>query len=186
MQGRFTSNEVSRLTGMSARQLQWWDECGLVIPAREGHRRLYSFDDLADVAVIGQLRARGFSLQRVRRVMRFLQREFGRRLGEIVGSGSDYHLLTDGNHIYLETSPQQALDTLKNARQPMFAICLSDAVRQVRADVGGLLPPPATGKTDDGQRVLEQQPEGSGRGHRTRRKPARRVASRMRQEKEIA
>jgi hypothetical protein len=44
-------------------------------------------------------------------------------------------LLTDGRTLYLETSPQQIIDVLKNARQPMLTICLSDTVRQVRADI---------------------------------------------------
>ncbi len=137
MDQRLTSNQVLELTGITARQLQWWDERGLVVPAREGRRRLYSFDDLAEVAVICELRRRGFSLQRVRKVMRFLQREMGKRLVETVTGASDYHLLTDGDHIYLETSPQQVIDILKNARQPMLAVCLSDTVRQVRAELHG-------------------------------------------------
>jgi DNA-binding transcriptional MerR regulator len=135
MEQRFTSNQVMALSGISARQLQWWDERGLVVPLKQGHRRLYSLDDVAEVAVICDLRRRGFSLQRVRKVVRFLQREFGRRLVETVGGRSDYHLLTDGERIYLETSAQQAIDVLKNARQPMFTICLSDTVRQVRAEL---------------------------------------------------
>lgn len=123
------------LTGITPRQLQWWDERGIVVPAREGHRRLYSMEDLAEVAVICELRRKGFSLQRVRKVMRFLQREFSKRLAETVSGASEYHLLTDGKTLYLETSPRQIVDILKNARQPMFAICLSDTVRQVRAEI---------------------------------------------------
>src|SRR5512140_1042029 len=133
MDQQYTSNEVIALTGITARQLQWWDERGLVVPRKQGHRRLYSLDDVAEIAVICDLRRRGFSLQRVRAVVRFLQREFGKRLVETVGGASQYHLLTDGKRIYLETSAQQAIDVLKNARQPMFTICLSDTVRQVRA-----------------------------------------------------
>src|SRR5436305_2256568 len=129
----FTSREVVKLTGITLRQLQWWDERGIVRPARKGHRRLYSMEDLAEVAVICELRTRGFSLQRMRKVVRFLQKEFGKRLAETVSGSSEYHLLTDGRTIYLETSTRQILDILKNARQPMFAICLSDTVRQVRA-----------------------------------------------------
>jgi hypothetical protein len=87
--------------------------------------------------VICELRRRSFSLQRVRKVIRFLQREFGKRLAETVGAVSNYHLLTDGQSLYLETSPQQMVDILKNSRQPMFAVCLSDTVRQVRAVVSG-------------------------------------------------
>lgn len=133
MQEQFTSRAVVLLTGISPRQLQWWDERGIVVPAREGRRRLYSMADLVEVSVICDLRRRSFSLQRVRKVVRFLQREFGKRLAETVSGASDYHLLTDGKSLYLETSPQQIVDILKNSRQPMLTICLSDTVRRVRA-----------------------------------------------------
>jgi DNA-binding transcriptional MerR regulator len=131
MADRLTSNEVVLLTGVSLRQLQWWDERKLVVPERQGHRRLYSLDDLAEVAVIAELRRKGFSLQRMRKVVRFLRQELGKRLVETVSSGADYHLLTDGHRLYLENSAQQVIDILKNSRQPMFAVCLSDAVRRV-------------------------------------------------------
>src|ERR1700758_4729478 len=107
MKTQFTSREVVKLTGITPRQLQWWDERGIVVPARDGHRRLYAMEDLAEVAVICELRERGFSLQRVRKVMRFLQKEFSRRLAETVSGSSDYHLLTDGETLYLETSARQ-------------------------------------------------------------------------------
>ncbi|HEY1262425.1 MAG TPA: MerR family transcriptional regulator, partial [Terriglobales bacterium] len=135
MQRHFTSREVVELTGITPRQLQWWDERKIVVPAREGHRRLYSFEDLTEVALICELRHKGFSLQRVRKVIRFLQKEFSKRLAETVSGASNYHLLTDGKTLYLETSPQQIVDILKNSGQPMLAICLSDTVRRVRADI---------------------------------------------------
>ena len=115
MQRLFTSNDVIILTGITARQLQWWDERGIVAPGRQGHRRIYSWHELVTVAVICQLRRRGFSLQRMRKVIGFL--------------------LTDGTHLYLRTSARQVVDLLKNARQPMFDICLSDEVRRVRAGI---------------------------------------------------
>lgn len=135
MEERFTSHEVIGLIGITPRQLQWWDEKGVVKAEREGHRRLYSPDRLAELAVISELRRKGFSLQGVRKVMRFLDREIGKGLAEIVGSESDYHLLTDGKRLYLETSAQQIVDILKNSRQPILGVCLSDALRLVRAQV---------------------------------------------------
>ena len=132
---QFTSAEVVKLTGITPRQLQWWDERGIVAPAREGRRRLYSPDDIAEVAVICALRRKGFPLQRVRRIMRFLQKELGSRLAQTVSSGSEYHLLTDGKRIYLENSERQVIDIVKNSRQPLLGICLSDAVREVRAEI---------------------------------------------------
>ncbi len=135
MDKQFTSAEVVRLTGITPRQLQWWDERGIVVPHREGRRRLFSFDDLTEVAVICALRRKGFPLQRVRRIMKFLQKEFGRRLAATVGNGSEYHLLTDGKRIYVENSQRQVIDILKNSRQPLLGVCLSDAVREIRAEI---------------------------------------------------
>lgn len=135
MAERFTSAEVIAKTGITARQLQWWDERGLVVPARDGRNRLYSGEDLAEIAVLAQLRKKGFSLQRVRKIMRYLQRELGKRLVETVTAGSDYHLLTDGKRIYLENSERQVIDILKNSRQPMLSVCLTDAVREVHAEI---------------------------------------------------
>jgi DNA-binding transcriptional MerR regulator len=135
MHRHFTSNELIALTGITARQLQWWDERGLVVPARQGHRRVYGWDELVTVAVICQLRRRGFSLQRVRKVIRFLQQEFDTSLAATVRAASEYHLLTDGTHLYLRTSARQVVDLLKNAQQPMLDICLSDEVRRVRAEL---------------------------------------------------
>jgi DNA-binding transcriptional MerR regulator len=132
---QFTSADVIELTGITARQLQWWDERKIVVPKRHGRNRAYSLDDLAEVAVICELRRKGFSLQRVRQVMRYLQRELGKRLIETVTSGSEYHLLTDGKRIYLENSERQIVDLLKNSRQPLLSICLTDAVQEVRAEV---------------------------------------------------
>jgi DNA-binding transcriptional MerR regulator len=123
------------LTGITARQLQWWDERGIVTPERQGHHRIYGWDELVTVAVICQLRHRGFSLQRVRKVIRFLQQEFGTSLAATVRAGSEYHLLTDGTRLYLRTSARQVVDLLKNARQPMLDVCLSDEVRRVRAEI---------------------------------------------------
>jgi DNA-binding transcriptional MerR regulator len=135
MKRQFLSNDVIALTGITARQLQWWDERGVVVPSREGHRRVYSWDELVTVAVICQLRRRGFSLQRMRKVIAFLQKEFGTNLAASVSASSEYHLLTDGTRLYLRTSARQVVDLLKNARQPMFDICLSDEVRRVRAEI---------------------------------------------------
>jgi DNA-binding transcriptional MerR regulator len=123
------------LTRITGRQLQWWDERGVVRPERKGRNRVYSMTDLAEVSVICELRDKGFSLQRIRKIMRFLQREFGRRLVETVSAGSEYHLLTDGKKIYLENSAHEIIDILKNARQPIFTVCLTDAVKRIQADV---------------------------------------------------
>src|ERR1035437_4688255 len=135
MQREFTSNEVIALTGITARQLPWWDERGIGAPARQGHRRIYNWDELVTGAVICQLRRRGFLPQVLRKAIAFLQQEFGTSLAATASASAECHLLSDGTHLYLRTSARQVVDLLKNARQPMFDICLSDEVRRVRGEI---------------------------------------------------
>ncbi len=46
-------------------------------------------------------------------------------------AGSDLHLVTDGKSIYLEDKNDRIIDILKNARQPMFLVCVSDQARRL-------------------------------------------------------
>ena len=130
----FSSEEVAELGGVTARQLQWWDERGVVSPQHQGHRRRYRLEELVEVSVIAELRQKGFSLQKIRKVLRFLQRELGRRLADILRASSDYHLLTDGKNIFLEDNQKKIVDLLKNSRQPIIVVCLSDQVRRLAAE----------------------------------------------------
>jgi DNA-binding transcriptional MerR regulator len=127
----FTSAHVSRISGVSLRQLQWWDERKVVSPRHEGHRRVYQPEEVVEITVIAELRKKGFSLQKIRRVLRFLQREMGRRLADVLRSDCDLHLITDGKSIYLEDDQNRIIDILKNAKQPMFLVCVSDQARRL-------------------------------------------------------
>jgi DNA-binding transcriptional MerR regulator len=133
----FSTSQVLGLTGATARQLQWWDEHALVVPSRAGRKRLYSASDLADILVILELRRRHISLQQVRRVLRFLKQELHVRPADIVLDGTenslpDYHLLIDGNRLYLETDSRQIFDLLKNTEQAVFLINLTAAARKLQ------------------------------------------------------
>lgn len=129
----YSSSDVARVAGISLRQLQWWDERHVVSPQHHGHKRVYSPEQVVEITVIAELRRKGFSLQKIRRVLRYLQREMGRRLSDVFSAESDLHLLTDGKSIYLEDSHDRILDILKGARQPMFLVCVSDQVRRLGA-----------------------------------------------------
>lgn len=68
----FTTHEAQRLTGLTPRRLQYWDETGFITPsvaARQGRGspRLYSFRDLVQLRIAAQLRDR-LSLQALRRL----------------------------------------------------------------------------------------------------------------------
>ena len=127
----YSSSEVAKVAGISLRQLQWWDERHVVSPHHQGHKRIYSPEQVVEITVIAELRRKGFSLQKIRRVLRYLQKEMGRRLSEVLSGDVNLHLLTDGKSIYLEESHDRIVDILKNARQPMFLVSVSDQVRRL-------------------------------------------------------
>jgi len=98
-QDGYTSSDVARICGVTLRQLQWWDERSVVSPRQDGHRRIYLPQEVVEISVIAELRRKGFSLQKIRRVLRFLQKDMGKRLSEAISAESDVHLLTDGRSI---------------------------------------------------------------------------------------
>jgi uncharacterized protein (DUF433 family) len=68
----FTTQEAERLTALSRRRLQYWDETDFIRPSvaahrGRGHPRLYSFRDLVQLRVAAQLRDR-LPLQALRRL----------------------------------------------------------------------------------------------------------------------
>ena len=130
----YSSSEVARIAAVSLRQLQWWDERKVVSPRHAGHRRVYFPSEVIEITVIAELRRKGFSLQKIRRVLRFLQKEMGKRLNDVLQSASHLHLVTDGKSIFLEDRHDRIIDILKDARQPMFLVCVSDQVRRLAGD----------------------------------------------------
>jgi len=127
----YNSSEVARICSVSLRQLQWWDERHVVSPRHDGHKRMYLAEEVVEISVIAELRRKGFSLQKIRRVLRFLQKDMGKRLSDAMAAASDMHLLTDGKSIYLEDAPNRIIDLLKNARQPMFLVSVTDQVKRL-------------------------------------------------------
>jgi DNA-binding transcriptional MerR regulator len=126
-----SSADVSRLTGVSLRQLQWWDEQRVVSPRHEGHKRVYAMEEVLEISLIAELRRKGFSLQKIRRVLKLMQKEMAKRLGQILSGEKDIHLLTDGKSIHLEDSPEQIVDLLKSSRQPMFLVCVTEQLKRL-------------------------------------------------------
>lgn len=129
----FSSADVSRLSGVSLRQLQWWDEQRVVSPRHEGHKRIYLTEEVVEVSVIAELRRKGFSLQKIRRVLRFLQREMGKHIGEVLKGEGELNLVTDGRTVHLESDRDRIIEILKASKQPMFLVAVTDQARKLTA-----------------------------------------------------
>ena len=72
----FSTSQVCRITGLSARQLGYWRKTGLLSPAKQthgGHAR-YSFVDLVALKTASRLIAAGVSVQRIRQCLQSLKR----------------------------------------------------------------------------------------------------------------
>ncbi len=79
LQASFSTAEVAKLTGLTARQLDWWDRRGFLRPSVTaasgyGSKRRYSFTDVVKLRLAARLRAAGFGLPQVRRVVETLKR----------------------------------------------------------------------------------------------------------------
>lgn len=126
----YSSREVAAITGLSARQLQWWDARRLIKPSVASHRteaggfteRRYSPVDLFELLVLADLRRRGLSVHKMRLLVDTLKRRFGARLFDAIGGGGALTLLTDGQDIYLRTSSGEFFNVLKAPSEPLLVV----------------------------------------------------------------
>ena len=126
----YSSREVAAITGLSARQLQWWDSRKLIKPSIASHRteaggfteRRYSPVDLFELVVLADLRRSGLSVMKLRVLLDTLRRRFGIRLFDAIGGGGAITLLTDGTDIYARTEQGEFFNLLRAPAQPLLVI----------------------------------------------------------------
>ena len=107
----YSSREVASLTGLTARQLQWWDARRLFKPAVAPHRteaggfteRRYTPLDVLELQVLADLRRRGYSIPQLRRLLSTWRDRFGVRLYEAIGDGGPLTLFIGGDRLYART-----------------------------------------------------------------------------------
>src|SRR5258705_971946 len=70
---RFSPENVQRILGLSARQLDYWDRLRLVSPQKEQENRFYDFRDLIGLRTVKQLVEEGVPANRLRRALAALR-----------------------------------------------------------------------------------------------------------------
>jgi DNA-binding transcriptional MerR regulator len=126
----YSSREVASLTGLTARQLQLWDQSGLMAAAIAPHKteaggyteRRYTPIELFELLVLADLRRRGFTVHQLHLILETLKERFGVRLFDATGGGGRVQLLTDGRDIYARTSGGEFFNLLHQASQPLLVI----------------------------------------------------------------
>jgi len=125
----YTSREVAVMTGLTARQLQWWDSKRLFVSAIASHRteaggfteRRYTSMDVLELQVLADLRFRGFPVSKIRTLLTGLRDVFGIRLYEAIGDGGPMALFIGGDKVYARTEDGQLYD-MDDPTQPLLMV----------------------------------------------------------------
>ena len=130
LKNSYSAREVAALTGLSARQLQWWDDRRLFQsavgpkPTAAGGftERRYTPVDLLELTVLADLRRQGMTVSRLRLLLETLRSRFGIRLFDALGGAGSVTLLTDGRDVYARTADGRFFNLLRDAEQPLLVI----------------------------------------------------------------
>jgi hypothetical protein len=125
----YSSREVAAMTGLTARQLQWWDTRRLFIPAVASRRteaggfteRRYTPIDVLELQVLADLRHRGFSVPQIRRLLSSLRDVFGIRLYEAIGDDGPMALFISGDQLYARARDGRIFD-MNRPTEPLLMV----------------------------------------------------------------
>lgn len=137
----YSSREVAQLTGLTARQLQWWAKRNLFLPAVPSHKteaggfteRRYTPIELLELMVLADLRRKGFTVARIRKLLEVLHTRFKTRLYEAIEGGGTVTLFIDGGNIYARTEQGDLFSILDDAAQPLMMMGEDIKLRQLIA-----------------------------------------------------
>jgi DNA-binding transcriptional MerR regulator len=143
LKNTYSAREVAAITGLTARQLQWWDSRRLfqsaVSPKRTAAggftERRYTPVDLLELMVLADLRRQGLTVARIRQLLDTLRNRFGVRLFDAIGGAGPLTLFTDGSEIYARTSAGEFFNVLRAPAQPLLVIGSEPGLRQLTARV---------------------------------------------------
>lgn len=141
LKGHYSSREVAAETGLTARQLQWWDERGIFAPSVPTRKtpaggyteRRYTPIELIELKVLADLRRRGVSVARIRTLLAALRSRFKVRLFDAVEDGGPVALFIDGHDIYARTTAGEYYNLLENPRQPLLVLDQEPKLRRLTA-----------------------------------------------------
>jgi len=136
----YSSREVAAMTGLSARQLQWWDARRVFVSAVASQRteaggyteRRYTPLDVLELQALADLRGRGFSIPRLRHLLDTLRDVFRVRLYEAIGDGGALTLFIGGDRIYARTQDGQ-LFNMDAPTQPLLMVGEELSIRPLAA-----------------------------------------------------
>ena len=94
----FSTEDVQRIVGLTAKQLDYWDRLRLVSPRKEQGNRFYDFRDLIGLRTVKQLVEEGVPANRLRRALAALRE----KLAQVHLPLAELRVLSDGKDIVVE------------------------------------------------------------------------------------
>jgi tetratricopeptide (TPR) repeat protein len=95
---RFSPENVQRILGLTAKQLDYWDRLRLVSPQKERENRFYDFRDLIGLRTVKQLVEEGVPANRLRRALSALRE----KLVQVQAPLTELRILSDGKDVVVE------------------------------------------------------------------------------------
>ena len=140
----YSSREVAALTGLSARQLQWWHARRYFVPSIPPHKtdaggyteRRYTPVELLELMVLADLRRKRFSMTQLRRLIEVLRTRFKTRLFEAIEGGGPVTLFIEGKQIYARTEGGEIYNVLQNPTQALLMVGEDLGLKQLVAREG--------------------------------------------------
>lgn len=132
----YNTRVVSKITGLSVRQIDYWDRTHFIKPSVSeasgyGSVRLYSFKDLVQLKVAKTLMDKGVSLQKTRKALNYLKKN----MPEIKKPLAELKFLTDSDTIFVLTKDKKVIiDTLRSG-QLIFSIALGEIVEDLKGQI---------------------------------------------------
>jgi DNA-binding transcriptional MerR regulator len=132
---------VVALTGINYRRLDYWTRTGIIRPAKaaagKGTRREFSFQDLVALKVAKRLRDEGITLQKIRKAITFLRKNFP----DVNQPLTELRFITDGATVFMvDRDPQVIIDTLKGG-QLVIALALGELIEDMKGELKRLATP---------------------------------------------
>jgi DNA-binding transcriptional MerR regulator len=123
----YRTAEVARLADVTLRQLQVWEEKRIAVASRSGRIRLYTASEAMFVIVVAELRRRGRSLQRLRRLSPALHQLLEDH-SVVAGRRASAFVLTDGRQLQFADGPNKTLELVSNFFRPIVCVSIANCL----------------------------------------------------------
>lgn len=145
----FSTADVAQISQATLRQLQWWDETGIICPDKSGRNRVYSRENLFRCIIMRKLQEKHIARQKAREVMAVVDvaERAGKRfvvvLGHIRQMGkraqkNGYTVGTAGINVsFIAVLPCDRTEVIKFSAASVAGVLALIDLKEIRAEVMG-------------------------------------------------